>query len=51
MVAGGIVMAVIMLLIVPIGVMLGGAAWSALMGFFLADDADRRAAEPAAVDA
>ena len=28
-------MAVVLLLIIPIGVMLGGAAWSALMGFVL----------------
>jgi hypothetical protein len=28
---------------VPIAVMLGGAAWSALMGLLLIDDADRRA--------
>ena len=47
MAAGGIVMAVLLLLIVPVGVMLGGAAWSALMNFFLGDDADRRASEPA----
>ena len=47
MAAGGIVMVVVLLLIVPIGVMLGGAAWSALMDFVLGDDADRRAAEPA----
>ena len=30
-----------------IGVMLGGAAWSALMSFVLGDDADQRAAAPA----
>jgi hypothetical protein len=47
MVAGGIVMVVILLLVVPIGVMLGGAAWSALMGFVLGDAAEHRAAEPA----
>jgi hypothetical protein len=47
MAAGGIVMAVVLLLIVPVGVMLGGAAWSALMGFVLSDDAERRASEPA----
>ena len=40
-------MVVVLLLIVPIGVMLGGAAWSALMDLFLYDDADRRASEPA----
>ena len=47
MVAGGIVMVVVLLLIVTIGVMLGGAAWSALMSFVLGDDAEHRAAEPA----
>ena len=40
-------MVVVLLLIVPIAVMLGGAAWSALMSFVLADDADRRATAPA----
>jgi hypothetical protein len=44
MVAGGIIIAVVMLLLLPIAVMLGGAIWSALMGFLLVDDADRRAA-------
>jgi hypothetical protein len=43
-VAGGIVIAVIMLVLLPIAVMLGGAIWSALMGWLLVDDADRRAA-------
>jgi hypothetical protein len=44
MVAGGIVIAVVMLLVLPVAVMLGGAIWSALMGWLLVDDADRRAA-------
>ncbi len=38
-------MAVVLLLIIPIGVMLGGAAWSALMGFVLSEDAAERAGE------
>lgn len=34
---------VVMVLVVPIGVMLGGAAWSAVFGWFAGSDADRRA--------
>ena len=36
-------MVVVMLLLFPVAIMLGGAIWSALMGFLLVDDADRRA--------
>jgi formate hydrogenlyase subunit 3/multisubunit Na+/H+ antiporter MnhD subunit len=43
MVAGGIVIAVVMLLLLPVAVMLGGAIWSALMGWLLVDDAETRA--------
>jgi hypothetical protein len=43
MVGGGILMALVMLLILPIAVMLGGAIWSAVMGFLLVDDAESRA--------
>ena len=39
MVGGGIVMVVLMILILPIAVMLGGAIWSALMGFLLSENA------------
>jgi hypothetical protein len=39
MIGGGIVMVVLMILIVPVAVMLGGAIWSALMGFVLSEDA------------
>ena len=46
MVGGGIVMVVIMLLVLPVAVMLGGAIWSALMGWLLVDDAEQRAAAP-----
>ena len=31
-----------MVLVVPVGIMLAGAVWSALMGAVLVDDADRR---------
>jgi hypothetical protein len=43
-VAGGIIIAVVMLLLLPVAVMLGGAIWSALLGWFLVDDAEPRAA-------
>ena len=43
--AGGIVIAVVMLLVVPVATMVGGAIWSALMGFLLTDDAELRNAD------
>jgi hypothetical protein len=40
----GVVLIVLALVIVgPIAVMLGGAVWSALIGWLLTDDADQRA--------
>ncbi len=42
MVAGGIIIAVVMLLLLPVAIMLGGAIWSALMGFLLVEDAESR---------
>jgi hypothetical protein len=39
MAGGGVVMVVLMILILPVAVMLGGAIWSALMGFLLSEDA------------
>lgn len=40
----GVVLIVIVLVLAgPVAVMLGGAAWSALTGQLLADDADERA--------
>ena len=42
MVAGGIIIAVVMLLLLPVAIMLGGAIWSALMGFLLVEDAEAR---------
>jgi hypothetical protein len=41
--AGGVIMVVVMLLALPVAVMFAGAVWSALLGFFLAEDADARA--------
>ena len=40
--AGAIVFAVAMVLVVPVAVMFGGAIWSALMGWLLAEDAHER---------
>jgi hypothetical protein len=40
----GVVLIVLALVIVgPIAIMLGGAVWSALVGWLLTDDADQRA--------
>ena len=49
MVGGGVVMVVLMILILPVAVMLGGAIWSALMGFLLSENAcdENEAAEAA----
>ena len=44
-VAGGIVIVVVMVLVLPIAVMLGGAVWSALMGHVLSEDAALRHGE------
>ncbi|MEX2100597.1 MAG: hypothetical protein WEB19_04205 [Acidimicrobiia bacterium] len=43
---GGIALAVVMLLVLPIAIMVGGAIWSAVLGFLLVEDADARAAAP-----
>jgi hypothetical protein len=42
--AGGIALAVVMLLILPVAVMFGGAIWSALFGFLQIEDSERAAA-------
>jgi hypothetical protein len=39
---GAIVFGVVMVLLIPIGVMLGGAVWSALFGFLASEDAAER---------
>ncbi|MCZ7528213.1 MAG: hypothetical protein M5U14_18685 [Acidimicrobiia bacterium] len=51
--AGAVVIVVIMVLVGPIAVFLGGAVWSALTGWLLAEDADARAgaADAGAADA
>jgi hypothetical protein len=43
MATGGIILAAIMLLLFPIAIMLGGAIFSALMGWLLVEDADAQA--------
>ncbi|MFM7061756.1 MAG: hypothetical protein ACKO72_06245 [Actinomycetes bacterium] len=42
---GPVLIVITMLLVLPVATMLGGAAWSALMGQVLADDADLRHAD------
>jgi hypothetical protein len=42
-VAGAIIFVVAMVLVVPVGVMFGGAIWSALTGWLLVEDARTRA--------
>jgi hypothetical protein len=44
---GGIIFAAIMLLVLPIAIMFGGAIWSALMGWLLVDDAEHHSADTA----
>jgi len=39
---GAVIMVVVMVLVVPIAIMFGGAVWSALFGWLASDDADRR---------
>jgi membrane glycosyltransferase len=47
---GALIMIVVMVLLVPVAIMFGGAIWSALFGWVSSEDADRRhegeAAEP-----
>jgi hypothetical protein len=42
-VAGGIIFVVVMVLVVPVAIMFGGAIWSAAFGWFVGDDASVRA--------
>ena len=39
---GAVLMVVVMVVVVPVAIMFGGAIWSALFGWFSSDDADRR---------
>ena len=45
--AGGILIVVAMLLVLPVAIMLGGAIWSALMGWLLTADAEAGSADTA----
>jgi hypothetical protein len=45
--AGAIVFAVAMVLVVPVAVMFGGAIWSALFGWIASEDAYDRSLAPA----
>ena len=42
---GAAVIVIVMLVVVPVAIFAGGALWSALLGFLLADDAEARAAD------
>jgi hypothetical protein len=42
-VAGAIVFGVVMVLVIPVAVMFGGAIWSALFGWLSSEDAAERA--------
>jgi len=42
---GGVLIVIAMLVVLPVAVMLGGAIWSALMGWVLVDDAEARNAD------
>jgi membrane glycosyltransferase len=41
-VLGALIMIVVMILVVPVAIMFGGAIWSALFGWVSSDEADRR---------
>jgi membrane glycosyltransferase len=41
-VLGALLMIVVMVLVMPVAIMFGGAIWSALFGWIASDDADRR---------
>lgn len=43
-VVGGVIIVIVMLLVIPVGVMFGGAVWSALFGWMESRDAADRAA-------
>jgi len=43
LVPGAVIFVIAMVLVVPVAVMFGGAIWSALFGWLVGDDANRRA--------
>jgi hypothetical protein len=44
---GALLMVVVMVLVIPVAIMFGGAIWSGLFGWISSDDADRREGEAA----
>jgi hypothetical protein len=40
---GAIIFVIVMVLVVPVAIMFGGALWSAASGWYMSDDADARA--------
>jgi hypothetical protein len=40
--AGGVIIVVLMVLVIPVAIFVGGFVWSALMGHFLVRDAEER---------
>ena len=44
--AGVVIIVIAMLLVLPVAVMLAGAAWTAVIGWSLVEDADARADAP-----
>lgn len=45
---GAVIILIVMFVVGPTALFLGGAAWSALVGLVLSDDADQRSEAPAA---
>lgn len=43
---GAVLIVIVMVIVVPVAVMLAGAVWSALVGWVLTDDVERRAGSP-----
>jgi hypothetical protein len=46
-VVGALLMVVVMVLVVPVAIMFGGAIWSALFGWLSSEDADGRQGDAA----
>lgn len=42
---GGVLIAVVLMIVMPVGLMMSGAALAGLLGFLLKDDADKRGAD------
>jgi hypothetical protein len=40
--AGGVIIVVLMILVIPVAIFVGGFVWSALVGHFLVTDAEER---------